>query len=170
VRQPPRITILDVAGLKFGFEVREVIVPGPVFEAAFSLVERVVGTGASAVVAFNEQMALGVIAGRHHLGASVPVGFDDVPTEAMVAPSGTVSMPTDEAVSLAVEMLGEGPVTKELFRTFVVRHSSGPVSPGRASVQIVSGEHRVPIAREDALLVATDRHEGGLCGEIGPSP
>jgi len=74
-------------------------------------VERVVGSGASAVVAFNDQMALGVIAGLRDLGVAVPgdisvVGFDDVPMAAMVAPPlTTISLPTDEAGSLAVEML-----------------------------------------------------------------
>jgi LacI family transcriptional regulator len=127
-------------GQKCGFEVEEMVVAGPTFEAAFSMVERVMDSAASAVVAFNDQMALGVIAGLRHLGVSVPgdisvVGFDDVPMAAMVAPPlTTISMPTDEAGSLAVEMLAGSPASQELFGTFVERHSSGPVSPGRASV------------------------------------
>lgn len=133
------------AGRGAGFEVEEIVVPSPTFEAAFSMVERVVDSAASAVVAFNDQMALGVIAGLRNLGVSVPgdisvIGFDDVPMAAMVAPPlTTISMPTDEAGSLAVEMLREGPVSKELFGTFVMRHSSGPVSRGRASVAAARG-------------------------------
>jgi LacI family transcriptional regulator len=130
---------------KIGLEVEELVVPGPTFEAACSMVQRVLDSGASAVVAFNDQMALGVIAGLRHLGISVPrdisvVGFDDVPMAAMVAPPlTTISMPTDEAGSLAVEMLREPPATRELFGTFVLRHSSGPVRPGRASGAAVRG-------------------------------
>jgi DNA-binding LacI/PurR family transcriptional regulator len=132
-------------GRKVGFEVEEIVVPSPTFDAAVSMVDRVVDSGASAVVAFNDQMALGVIAGLSNLGVAVPgdisvIGFDDVPMAAMVAPPlTTIRMPTEEAGSLAVEMLREGPASKELFATFVMRHSSGPVSRGRASVAAVRG-------------------------------
>jgi DNA-binding LacI/PurR family transcriptional regulator len=90
-------------------------------------------------------MALGVIAGLSNLGVSVPadisvVGFDDVPMAAMVAPPlTTISMPTDEAGSVAVEMLREGLASRELFGRFVMRHSSGPVSRGRANVGATRG-------------------------------
>ncbi len=126
-------------GRKSGFEVGEIVVPSPTFEAAVGVIERVVESNATAVVAFNDQMALGVIAGLTNLGVSVPgdisvVGFDDVPMAAMVAPPlTTISMPTDEAGSLAVELLGESPASKELFGKFVMRHSSGPVRQGRAN-------------------------------------
>ena len=136
-----------------GFEVEEIVVPDPTFEAAFGMVESVVGSAASAVVAFNDQMALGVIAGLRNLGVSVPgdisvVGFDDVPMAAMVAPPlTTISMPTDEAGSLAVEMLRQGSATKELFGSFVLRHSSGPVSRGRASVAAARGRRTSGAAR-----------------------
>ena len=96
-------------------------------------------------MAFNDQMALGVIAGLRDRGLSVPgdisvVGFDDVPMAAMVAPPlTTISMPTDEAGTLAVDMLHLGPASRELFSTFVLRHSSGPVSRGRASVAAARG-------------------------------
>ncbi len=133
------------SGRKIGLEVEEILVPGPTFEAAFSVVERVLDSAASAVVAFNDQMALGIIAGLGHLGVSVPgdisvVGFDDVPMAAMVAPPlTTISMPTDEAGSLAVEMLRQDPASKELFGSLVLRHSSGPVSRGRASAAATRG-------------------------------
>jgi LacI family transcriptional regulator len=133
------------AGRRFGLKVEEIAVPGPTFEAAFGMVDRVVDSAASAVVAFNDQMALGVIAGLRNVGVSVPgdisvVGFDDVPMAAMVAPPlTTISMPTDEAGSVAVAMLGGDPASQELFATLVLRHSSGPVSPGRANVVAARG-------------------------------
>jgi DNA-binding LacI/PurR family transcriptional regulator len=140
-----RRTAVRQTARKIGFEVEEIVVPSPTFEAAFSMVERVVESAASAVVAFNDQMALGVIAGLSNLGVSVPadisvVGFDDVPMAAMVAPPlTTISMPTDEAGSVAVEMLREGLASRELFGRFVMRHSSGPVSRGRANVGATRG-------------------------------
>jgi LacI family transcriptional regulator len=140
-------------GRTIGLEVDELVVPSPTFEAAFGLVDRVVDSGASAVVAFNDQMALGVIAGLSRLGVSVPgdisvVGFDDVPMAAMVAPPlTTISLPTDEAGSLAVEMVRQTAASRELFGTFVMRHSSGPVNPARASGAVAGGRRASAVGR-----------------------
>jgi DNA-binding LacI/PurR family transcriptional regulator len=114
-------------------EVVEVTVDEPTFEAAAAVVDQVVTSGASATLAFNDQMALGVIAGLKNLGISVPddisvVGFDDVPMAAMVAPPlTTISLPTSDVGAVAVAMLREGPSTQELFGELVVRHSTAPV-------------------------------------------
>ncbi len=87
-------------------------------------------SGVSATLAFNDQMALGVIAGLTDLGLSVPddlsvVGFDDVPMAAMVAPPlTTISLPTSDVGAVAVAMLRDGPSTRELFGELVVRHST----------------------------------------------
>ncbi len=115
-----------------GMEVVEVTVDEPTFEAAAAVVDQVVTSGASATLAFNDQMALGVIAGLKDLGISVPddisvVGFDDVPMAAMVAPPlTTISLPTSDVGAVAVAMLREGPSTQELFGELVVRHSTAP--------------------------------------------
>jgi LacI family transcriptional regulator len=119
-------------GLAVGMEVVELVVAEPTFEAAVGVASKVLDSAVSAVVAFNDQMAFGVIAGLHDRGASVPsdisvVGFDDVPMAAMVAPPlTTIGMPTGEAGALAVAMVGEGPQKKELLGELVVRHSTGP--------------------------------------------
>ena len=91
--------------------------------------------GRSAVLAFNGQMALGVIAGLARQGIRVPedlsvVGGDDVPMAAMTSPTlTTVTLPTDEAGAAALRMLDEeGSGHTELAAGFVVRGSSGPVS------------------------------------------
>jgi DNA-binding LacI/PurR family transcriptional regulator len=113
-----------------GMQVAELSVAEPTFEAAAIVVPEIVASGASAVLAFNDQMALGVVAGLKHRGMSVPhdvsvVGFDDVPMAAMVAPPlTTISLPTGEVGAVAVAMLGEDPSTKELFGELVVRHST----------------------------------------------
>jgi DNA-binding LacI/PurR family transcriptional regulator len=117
-----------------GMKVVELAVAEPTFEAAVDVTQRVVDSKVSAVMAFNDQMALGVIAGLTARGISVPddvsvVGFDDVPMAAMVAPPlTTIGMPTDEAGKAAVAMLSEEPSRRELFGALVVRHSTGPVS------------------------------------------
>jgi LacI family transcriptional regulator len=119
------------SGLTAGVEVVELTVAEPTFEAA-AAVERVLASGASATLAFNDQMALGVIAGLTDRGLSVPgdvsvVGFDDVPMAAMVAPPlTTISLPTSQVGAVAVVMLGEGPSRRELFGELVVRHSTAP--------------------------------------------
>jgi DNA-binding LacI/PurR family transcriptional regulator len=112
----------------------------PTFEAATDAVETLRRTGATAVIAFNDQMALGVIAGLARLGLSVPgdlsvVGIDDVPLAAMVAPSlTTISLPSEDAGAAAVALLREGRTAKtELFGTLVVRESTGRVTRRRAT-------------------------------------
>jgi DNA-binding LacI/PurR family transcriptional regulator len=117
-----------------GMTVVELAVAEPTFEAAVDVAQRVVDSKASAVMAFNDQMALGVIAGLSARGISIPgdvsvVGFDDVPMAAMVAPPlTTIGTPTGEAGKAAVAMLSEEPSRRELFGALVVRHSTGPVS------------------------------------------
>jgi DNA-binding LacI/PurR family transcriptional regulator len=94
------------------------------------VVPEIVASGVSAVLAFNDQMALGVVAGLNGRGISVPrdlsvVGFDDVPMAAMVAPPlTTISLPAGEVGAVAVAMLTEGPSTKDLFGEFVLREST----------------------------------------------
>jgi LacI family transcriptional regulator, galactose operon repressor len=116
-----------------GIEVDQLTVAEPTFEATVDQAQAIVASRATAVMAFNDQMALGVIAGLAARGAAVPrdmsvVGFDDVPMAAMVAPPlTTIRVPTSEAGALAVAMLGEEPSTKELVGVLVVRHSTGPV-------------------------------------------
>jgi DNA-binding LacI/PurR family transcriptional regulator len=123
-----------------GVDIVLVDAPEPTFEAAADSVRRLVKGPATAVIAFNDQMALGVIAGLARLGIAVPgdlsvIGFDDVPMAAMVAPPlTTISLPTEQAGTSAVELLGAGATTTtELFGTLVVRESTGTVTRRRAN-------------------------------------
>ena len=131
-----------------GLDVAMVDAPSPTFEAATDAVQTLQRSGATAVIAFNDQMALGVIAGLVRLGLSVPgdlsvIGIDDVPMAAMVAPSlTTVSLPSEDAGAAAVALLREGRSAKtELFGTLVVRESTGRVTRRRANAG-VSGARR----------------------------
>ena len=111
-------------------EIVELAVAEPTFEAASAVVPRVLASAASAVVAFNDQMALGVMAGLTNRGISVPddisvVGFDDVPMAAMVAPPlTTISLPTSDVGAVVVALLGQGPAKRDLFGELVVRQST----------------------------------------------
>jgi LacI family transcriptional regulator len=117
-----------------GLSLTEVAVGPPTFEAGADAVGAIAGTGATAVVAFNAQMALGVIAGLTRRGVTVPdevsvVGGDDVPMAPMTAPPLTaISLPTEEAGTAAIERLGGGSDRLELEATFVPRGSTAPVS------------------------------------------
>jgi LacI family transcriptional regulator len=128
-----------------GMGVVELAVATPTFEAAAETVERVVASAASAVLAFNDQMALGVIAGLAGLGIPVPgevsvVGCDDVPMAAMVAPPlTTIGMPADEAGVAAVRLLGTDVSRTELVARLVVRSSTGPVTARPASAAAGGG-------------------------------
>jgi DNA-binding LacI/PurR family transcriptional regulator len=122
-----------------GMEVVELDVAEPTFEAAAEAAAGIPGTRATAVVTFNDQMALGVLAALGRSGIAVPeevsvVGCDDVPMAAMVAPPlTTIRMPTAEAGAAAVALLDGAASTTELFGTLVVRDSTGPVTRRRAS-------------------------------------
>jgi DNA-binding LacI/PurR family transcriptional regulator len=128
-----------------GMDVVDIAVGDPTFEAAAEAAAGVPGTGATAVVAFNDQMALGVMAALARLGVAVPdevsvVGCDDVPMAAMVAPPlTTIRMPTEEAGAAAVALLDGDPSATELFGTLVVRDSTGPVTRRRASASAGGG-------------------------------
>ncbi len=113
-----------------GMEVLELVVDEPTFEAAVGTVREIVASGVSAVLAFNDQMALGVVAGLSELGVRVPrdisvIGVDDVPMAAMVAPPlTTIGLPTEEVGAAAMAMLDGGPSKKELFGDLILRHST----------------------------------------------
>jgi LacI family transcriptional regulator len=121
-------------------DVRMMDPSAPTFEAAAEAVPRLMISKVSGVIAFNDQMALGVIAGLARRGIVVPhgmsvIGFDDVPMAAMVAPPlTTIRLPTEEAGVAAVTALREGSTsTSELAGQLVVRSSTGPVTKRRAN-------------------------------------
>ncbi|MEV2213824.1 LacI family DNA-binding transcriptional regulator [Streptomyces sp. NPDC050997] len=100
----------------------------------------VIASGASAVIAHNDLVALGVIAGARQLGVRVPddlsvMGIDDMPLAATAHPSlTTIAVPMDRAGSLSLELLTQSmsgerqePRTLRLPTQLVVRGSTGPV-------------------------------------------
>ncbi|MFC3998899.1 LacI family DNA-binding transcriptional regulator [Nocardiopsis sediminis] len=102
---------------------------------------RVVASGATAVIAHNDLVALGVITGARTLGVRVPddlsvVGMDDIPFAAVSQPTLTsIAVPMGRAGSLALRMLdqamagdGAGPRCLRLPTQLVVRGSTRPAA------------------------------------------
>jgi DNA-binding LacI/PurR family transcriptional regulator len=124
-------------GARLGMAVRTVPADEPTVDGASAAVDVIVDDGATAVMAFNDQLALGVIAGLVRRGRRVPedvsvVGCDDVPLAELVAPPlTTITMPTREAGEAAVDLLAGEPATVELSGALVVRGSTGRPQPRR---------------------------------------
>ncbi|GAA2720279.1 LacI family DNA-binding transcriptional regulator [Cellulomonas aerilata] len=121
------------------------------FPAAFSggvaAADLVVATGASAVIAHNDLVALGVLDRLRARGVDVPgrvsvVGFDDVPAATQVSPAlTTVGIPIRTLGRTAVDLLLElaprpagprpTPQVRRIAVSLVVRGSTGPApAPG----------------------------------------
>jgi LacI family transcriptional regulator len=114
---------------------------GSTFEAGHAGARHVIGTGATAVIAFNDMVALGALSGLDEHGVSVPdeisvTGFDDIPFARYTTPPlTTVSVPRNELGRQAWRRLwsllrGEAAEHGVRFRPRLeVRGSTGPVRP-----------------------------------------
>ena len=130
----------------------------PQFEGGAHAAEAALATGATAVLAYNDLVALGILSRFSALGVPVPeqvsvVGFDDIPVASMVTPAlTTVALPTAPAGEAAVDLLlaalggtppaqgsrtlpAQGPRTlpaqapRTLPASLVVRATTAPPSP-----------------------------------------
>lgn len=123
---------LDVAGVWLGGG-------EPTFDAGVRAADLVLADGATGVLAYNDDVAAGVVGRLTDRGVPVPgrcsvVGFDDTALASMITPRlTTVRLPMAEAGEVAVELLLDllrghpsrpGPV--ELPVELIVRQSSGP--------------------------------------------
>jgi DNA-binding LacI/PurR family transcriptional regulator len=104
----------------------------PKFEGGIDGTDRAIDAGVTAIVAYNDLMALGVLSRLHARNVRVPedisvVGFDDVLYATMCAPPlTTVSMPMEAAGRAAVDIL-------------LQRRNAGPSTPGRrANTQLAT--------------------------------
>lgn len=112
----------------------------PQFKGGVEATEQVLGSGATAVLAYNDLVAVGILSRLAELGVRVPdqlsvVGFDDIPFAAMVVPPlTTVSLPTIRAGEAAVEVLFEllqsrdsvPPTVSKLPARLIVRATTAP--------------------------------------------
>jgi len=105
----------------------------------------IVATGATAVIAHNDLMALGIVNGAETLGLDVPsdlsvVGIDDTPLGRVCRPALTsIQVPMPRAGVISVDLLHQGftagaeknaasPRTVRLPTQLIVRQTTGPVS------------------------------------------
>jgi LacI family transcriptional regulator len=110
---------------------------GAMFDNGHAAAAEVMGTGATAVVAYNDMVAFGALSGLHELGILVPdqisiTGFDDIPFARFTTPPlTTAAVPTESLGRQAWERLRdqlEGHTTRQEtdFRPrLLVRGSTG---------------------------------------------
>lgn len=111
----------------------------PTEAAGAAACETVLATGATAVLAYNDLMAIGLLEGLHDRNVRVPeelsvIGIDDIMLSRLIRPKlTTVATPTAAAGRAAVDMLlqhDEGQRTTALVTLqtqLVIRDSTGPV-------------------------------------------
>jgi DNA-binding LacI/PurR family transcriptional regulator len=112
----------------------------PSFEGGVAAADQVIASGATAVIAYNDLIALGVMSRVHARGLRVPedlnvIGIDDIPMSAMSNPAlTTVAFPKEAAGRAAVGLLlslidqaDDAPTTtrRELPAQLLVRGSTG---------------------------------------------
>jgi LacI family transcriptional regulator len=117
------------------------------------------GVEFTAVFAFNDLMAMGVIAALQRAGRRVPedvsvVGFDDIPqTSAMFPSVTTIAQPTAELGQRSVELLLEriknqtGPTQRLVLSTTLIERESCRAVPGIAAANGDGAVRSRPAAR-----------------------
>jgi DNA-binding LacI/PurR family transcriptional regulator len=111
----------------------------PQFEAGQHAADLAVAAEVTAVVAYNDLMALGVLSRLADRGIGVPdeisvVGFDDIPMAGMATPHlTTVALPLEQSGRVAIELLleqlahpGSGTHEQSLPAQLIVRASTAP--------------------------------------------
>lgn len=130
---------LRIGARNHGLETIELGPFSPTFEAGQQAADLVLARGLTAVIAYNDLMALGVISRLTARGVVVPddisvVGFDNIPMAGMVTPHmTTVALPMELSGRVAVELLIEqlsrpdvGVHEETLGAQLIVRASTGP--------------------------------------------
>jgi LacI family transcriptional regulator len=118
----------------------------PHFEAGQHAADLAVAAEVTAVLAFNDLLALGVLSRLADRGIGVPdeisvVGFDDIPMAAMATPHlTTVALPLEQSGRVAIELLleqlahpGSGTHEQGLPAQLIVRASTAPPRGARSS-------------------------------------
>lgn len=131
-----RRTGLHEAAGRGGVTIREFGPFEPNFAGGVSGAEEALAAGVTAIIAYNDLMALGVLSALTAHGVAVPAqvsvtGFDDILYAAMCGPPlTTVAMPMESAGRAAVELLldllagTEGTAHRELPTELIVRAST----------------------------------------------
>jgi LacI family transcriptional regulator len=139
-----RVAGLIAAAGRWDVELVELGVFQPYFAGGTQAADYAVASGVTAVVAFNDLMALGVLDRLRQRGVDVPgemsvVGFDDVQVATLVSPAlTTVRAPLARLGRRAVDLLlarlrGGTPTGAQLPVELTIRGSSGPAPAGTVS-------------------------------------
>ena len=122
----------------------QVLPCGVSFECGYQAAERVLATSATAALAFNDLVAMGLMSALSERGVSVPghisvVGFDDIPFARYITPPlTTASVPGTELGEQSWHRMwdllnGRAPGHAIYFRPRIERRgSTGPVRPSEA--------------------------------------
>lgn len=131
--------VLFEGAIARGMSIVEIPAPAPTLDGGRESLKRVLAAGVSAVIAYNDLMALGLLTAAKEASISVPgrlsiVGSDDIFGADLVTPAlTTIRSPLGEIGARAIEMLvTPGPQAEELMptTTFIRRQSTGaPILP-----------------------------------------
>ncbi|MBE1878757.1 LacI family DNA-binding transcriptional regulator [Myceligenerans pegani] len=138
-----RVEGLHAAAERWGVRLMELGEFRPHFAGGTQAADHALAGGVTAVVVFNDLMALGVLDRLRQRGVDVPgemsvVGYDDVPLATLVTPAlTTVRVPLDRLGRRAVDLLlarlsGTAATSAQLPVELVIRGSAGP-APARKS-------------------------------------
>ncbi|MGX6607294.1 LacI family DNA-binding transcriptional regulator [Micromonosporaceae bacterium Da 78-11] len=135
-----RIRSLRPAATAAGIELVEIGNVVPQFEGGVAAADQVLASAVTAVIAYNDLVAIGLLNRLMARGVAVPrdlsvLGFDDIDSAAMVHPSlTTVATPKEQAGRAGVDLLmhlfqqpdSQGAVRREMPTQLMVRSSTGP--------------------------------------------
>ena len=135
-----RLRILRAATAASGVELVEVGNVVPQFAGGVAAADLVLAAGVTAVIAYNDLVALGLLNRFSVRGVAVPdrmsvIGFDDIVLSEMVSPSlTTLAQPKEQTgragVDLLLALLDDSDRAavprRELTSHLMVRHSTGP--------------------------------------------
>lgn len=138
-----RVSGLVAAAARWDLELVRLGTFQPYFAGGTQAADHAVASGVTAVVAFNDLMALGILDRLRQRGIDVPgrmsvVGFDDVQLATLVSPAlTTVHAPLARLGRRAVDLLlarlrGGTPASVQLPVELTIRGSSGPAPAGTA--------------------------------------
>jgi DNA-binding LacI/PurR family transcriptional regulator len=135
-----RLRTIRTIAASMDLEVVEAGNVSPDFEGGVAIADLVLAASVTSAIAYNDMIALGLVSRLGARGVTVPgdisvIGFDDIPTSALVTPAlTTVSQPKDQCgragVDLLLDLLNErerpaGSRTTVPTR-LIVRASTGP--------------------------------------------
>lgn len=132
-----RLTAATAAARQLGMAFTSLPGQVPGYDAGRGASDEILASGATAVIAFDDLTAHGLMSGLRQRGVSVPgdlsvIGCDDVLGNVTTPALSSVSSPTSEAGALATQLLCErlagkaGRISYRLTTRFVPRESSGP--------------------------------------------